>query len=80
VWIIGYSEMRPRGVFETYTKTVHSWYKRHPKRITELFFYRHFSMNQFTIDLRQKRLPGEATEDALIRIGAAYRDRVLGTM
>ncbi|MDR2246511.1 MAG: hypothetical protein LBE17_07580 [Treponema sp.] len=77
VWITGYSEMRPGGVFETYTETLRSLYKRRPKRRTELFFYRHFSMNQFTIDLRQKTLPGESTGEALIRIGAAYRKRIL---
>jgi hypothetical protein len=78
VWIIGYSEMRPGGVFETYTETIRSWYKRRPKRKTEVFFYRHFSMNQFTIDLRQRTLPGENAAAALIRIGAAYRERILG--
>ncbi|MDR0760812.1 MAG: hypothetical protein LBF74_12025 [Treponema sp.] len=78
VWIIGYSEMRTGGIFETYTETLRSLYKRRPKRRAELFFYRHFSMNQFTIDLRQKSRSGENTEQALIRIGAAYRERVLG--
>jgi hypothetical protein len=78
VWIIGYSEMRTGGIFEAYTETIRSWYKRRPRRKTELFFYRHFSMNQFTIDLRQKTLAGESTGDTLLRIGAAYRERVLG--
>ncbi|MDR2743325.1 MAG: hypothetical protein LBB98_14410 [Treponema sp.] len=78
VWITGYSEMRTGGVFETYTDTIRSWYKRHPKRKTELFFYRHFSMNQFTIDFHQKILPGENAGETLIRIGTAYRERILG--
>jgi hypothetical protein len=77
VWIIGYSEMRAGGIFEVYTETIRSWYKSRPKRKTELFFYRHFSMNQFTIDLRQKILAGESTEEALIRIGTVYRERIL---
>jgi hypothetical protein len=77
VWIIGYSEMRTGGIFETYTKTIRAWYKRRPKRRTELFFYRHFSMNQFTIDLRRQSLEGEDTAEALARIGAVYRERVL---
>ncbi|MDR2070711.1 MAG: hypothetical protein LBP81_04770 [Treponema sp.] len=78
VWIIGYSEMRTGGIFETYTETIRTWYKRRPRRKTELFFYRHFSMNQFTIDLRQKSLAGESVEETLIRIGTAYRERILG--
>jgi hypothetical protein len=43
-----------------------------------VFLYRHFSMNQFTINLRQETRPGEKTEDALLRIGRAYRERILG--
>jgi hypothetical protein len=78
VWIIGYSEMRTGGIFETYTETIRSWYNCRPKRRAELFFYRHFSMNQFTIDLRRKTLPEESAADALIRIGTAYRKRILG--
>jgi hypothetical protein len=78
VWIIGYSQMRTGGIFETYTETIRSRYKRRPKRTTELFLYRHFSMNQFTIDLGRQSLAGESAEEALLRIGTAYRKRVLG--
>jgi hypothetical protein len=78
VWIIGYSEMKAGGIFEAYTEAIRAWYKNRPRRRGELFFYRHFSMNQFTIDLRQKTLAGESPGETLKRIGAAYRDRVLG--
>jgi hypothetical protein len=77
VWIIGYSEMRTGGIFEAYTETIRAWYKRRPKRKTELFFYRHFSMNQFTIDLRRQAREGEGRADTLARMGAAYRERIL---
>jgi hypothetical protein len=78
VWIIGYSQMRTGGIFETYTESIRSRYKSRLKRKSELFFYRHFSMNQFTIDLRQKSQAGESVREALFRIGTAYRQRVLG--
>ena len=77
VWIIGYSEMKKGGVFETYTDTLKDLYRKFRRRREELFFYRHFSMNQFTIDLSRQRLDGEGTTEALNRIGAAYRERVL---
>jgi hypothetical protein len=35
-------------------------------------------MNQFTIDLRKQVLPTEAVPETLERIGAMYRERVLG--
>jgi hypothetical protein len=78
VWIIGYSEMKKGGIFETYTETLREIYaKQNSRRREELFFYRHFSMNQFTIDLSQQRRDGEETDEALKRIGAVYRERIL---
>jgi hypothetical protein len=84
VWIIGYSEMKRGGIFEAYTETLGQLYW--PESLTgrappgeQLFLYRHFSMNQFTIDLRQQAAPGESTAETLARIGAAYRQRILGS-
>jgi hypothetical protein len=84
VWITGYSEMKRGGIFEVYTKTLGDLYgPESPKpapaaRSGELFFFRHFSMNQFTIDLHQQAVPGEPLPESLNRIGRAYRRRVLG--
>jgi hypothetical protein len=77
VWIIGYSEMKKGGIFEVYTAALKeaaagtSLYDR-------LFFYRHFSMNQFTIDLHKQARQGDTTAQSLERIGTAYRERILG--
>jgi hypothetical protein len=84
VWIIGYSEMKKGGIFEAYTETLESLYgPESPQaaaaaRREELFFFRHFSMNQFTIDLSRQALPGETVQAGLNRIGRAYRRRILG--
>jgi len=78
VWIIGYSEMKKGGVFETYTETLKSLCAANPRLKDGILFFRHFSMNQFTIDLKQQTRSGETTEESLLRIGAAYRKRVLG--
>jgi hypothetical protein len=82
VWITGYSEMKQGGVFAAYTETLGSLYSAESPeakaRREELFFYRHFSMNQFTIDLCRQAVPGETLEERLDRIGKAYRQRILG--
>jgi hypothetical protein len=78
VWIIGYSEMKKGGVFETYTDDLIKLYAKFPKRREEIYFFRHFSMNQFTIDFKKQALPGESTIETLKRIGTAYRERVMG--
>ncbi|MDR1250309.1 MAG: uracil-DNA glycosylase family protein [Treponema sp.] len=76
VWIIGYSEMKKGGIFEVYTTALQQ--AADAKLYDRLFFYRHFSMNQFTIDLHKQARQGESTAQTLERIGTAYRERILG--
>lgn len=78
VWIIGYSEMKKKGLFEIYTDTVQSLYRENEVLRKKIFLYRHFSMNQFTIDLNQKKRKDENAAEALARIGEEYRMRILG--
>jgi hypothetical protein len=76
VWICGYSEMKKGGVFDAYTQELKALYGGNA--LEELvFLYRHFSMNQFTIDLKQQTFRGEPLEKALERIGKAYREKFL---
>jgi hypothetical protein len=77
VWITGYSEMKKGGIFEAYTETLKELYSSDHDKLMQLFIYRHFSMNQFTIDLKQQAIPGENVKKTLNRIGAAYRKRIL---
>jgi hypothetical protein len=78
VWITGYSEMKKGGIFEVYTENLKELYAKKTDLYKQLFFFRHFSMNQFTIDLKQQTLEGESLTKSLNRIGAAYRYRILG--
>jgi hypothetical protein len=76
VWITGYSEMKKTGVFAAYTNELKTIYNK-SELVKTLFLYRHFSMNQFTIDLKRQAAPGESTARTLKRIGAAYRRKFL---
>jgi len=76
VWITGYSEMNKTGVFAAYTNELKAIYNKSELEKT-LFLYRHFSMNQFTIDLKRQAAPGESAAKTLKRIGAAYRRKFL---
>ncbi|MCL2196454.1 MAG: hypothetical protein FWB77_02440 [Treponema sp.] len=78
VWIIGYSEMRKGGIFEVYTEYLKNIYADKKELYNQIFFYRHFSMNQFTIDLKQQVQEGESVAKSLKRIGKTYRERILG--
>ena len=80
IWITGYSEMKKGGVFEVYTNELKNIYGPQGEKAAfgnTLFLYRHFSMNQFTIDLKKQTLPGESITETLARIGKAYRQRFL---
>jgi hypothetical protein len=77
VWIIGYCEMCKGGIFETYTEKLKELYADNEEIYKQLFFYRHFSMNQFTIDLKQQAKQDENVKKSLTRIGEAYRKRIL---
>jgi hypothetical protein len=76
VWITGYSEMKKTGIFVAYTNELKTIYDK-SELVKTLFLYRHFSMNQFTIDLKRRTAPGESTARALKRIGAEYRQKFL---
>ena len=80
VYIIGYSEMKKGGLFETYTEELKRLYADKPEMYKQLFFFRHFSMNQFTIDLKKQALPGESISKSLKRIGEGYRQRILNNV
>jgi hypothetical protein len=79
VWITGYSEMRRGGIFDPYTAALVGLYAgAKPFLRDQVFLYRHFSMNQFSADLRRQTLEGEGVRPALDRIGRSYRQRILG--
>jgi hypothetical protein len=78
VWITGYSEMKKGGVFEVYTDRLKELYADKPDLYKQILFFRHFSMNQFTIDLKKQTADGETVAKTLKRIGCAYRKRILG--
>ena len=88
VWITGYCELGKNGIFESYTEELKAVYgKSNLKK--SVFLFRHFSMNQFTADLKRQATvlkrntaadntpPGETLAETLRRIGTAYRKRFL---
>ena len=76
VWITGYSEMGKKGVFAAYTEELKTVYGNSNLK-EAVFVYRHFSMNQFTIDLKKQAAPDEPLSQTLQRIGTEYRRRFL---
>lgn len=81
VWICGYSEMKKRGIFEPYTDALQDLIRDGTLDRNDVFLYRHFSMNQFTIDLRKKSPPNASAQcaaETLRQTGTDYRKKILG--
>jgi hypothetical protein len=78
IWISGYSEMKSRGIFAVYTGALRDLIMNGTLDKNSVFIYRHFSMNQFTIDLR-KKMPeyGTGVVETLRLMGTEYRERIL---
>jgi hypothetical protein len=74
IWITGYSEMKKGGIFAVYTDVLRDLLI---KNKLPLLVFRHFSMNQFTVDLKRKSQYASIQKN-LYTIGSAYRKRILG--
>lgn len=84
LWIIGYSEMKTKGLFEPFSRALTGIYGASTANAAlapearRVLLLRHFSMNQFTVDLRKRALPEESIDRTIERVGSDYRHRVLG--
>jgi hypothetical protein len=79
VWITGYSEMKKNGIFAEYTSRLQEIYADAPELRKQVYLYRHFSMNQFTIELNQRlTADGGSLQDTLQSIGRAHAQAILG--
>jgi len=82
LWIIGYSELGKGKLFETFSDALANAYGADAGSAgaaDNIYLFRHFSMNQFSADIRKRTLEGESCGEALQRIGSYYRERELGT-
>ncbi len=78
IWIIGYSELGPRGLFRIWADAFRAGLPASGLSPERILVFRHFSMNQFSADYYRNRRPDEEPMQALRRIGSAYRRDKLG--
>jgi len=79
LWISGYGELKERGLFAPYAAALREAYEGAPRRLAgKVWLFRHFSMNQFAIEVKEKADPGKPLLEELARIGVENRKRVLG--
>lgn len=73
IWLVGYSELKPRGIFSLYRdemKKNADWEK--------LFVYQHFSMNCFSKDIKNFMSSHNdlSLKDALIQLGNIHKQEI----
>lgn len=79
LWVSGYGELKPRGLFAAWAEETAALYAKAPKALRDkVWVFRHFSMNQFAIEYKQYAGTGLEPMEKLAVIGKANRVRILG--
>ncbi len=76
IWLVGYAELKPRGLFTTYRDILADEYRAQPE--SNLYVYQHFSMNCFTTDLKKRADPALSLAENLRVIGCEHRKEIFG--
>ena len=82
LWLVGYAELRPKGLFVPYRDALNAAYADCLQEVSgaasRVFVYQHFSMNRFLIDLKEKSQPELTLKENLHRTGLFHRKEILG--
>lgn len=81
LWLVGYAELKERGVFTVYRDALKACYTDGSRMIpawSGVKVYQHFSMNRFLIDLKSSRSEGEELAAALCRLGDVHKSEIFG--
>lgn len=84
LWLVGYSELKGRGLFIPYRDSFKAAYKNPSGTMNsawnEVYVYQHFSMNRFLVDLNQFQAahPDCTLLQALQMLGHQHRDEIFG--
>lgn len=74
LWIVGYSELKKKGIFEIFLQELLD--KTNEDDRKNYFLFQHFSMNRFTIDLKQNWNEALDVKENLENRGAEHRNRI----
>jgi hypothetical protein len=77
IWLVGYGELKPTGIFSEYARHLQSSLAS-TRASPGVFVYQHFSMNRFSIDLREHYDEALVLKANLAAIGLLHRKEVLG--
>ncbi len=78
IWLVGYSELKPNGIFAPYVEKLVQNCTEPEKN--PVYVFQHFSMNRFSIDLADfmKSHTELSLEEAIKALGTKHRHEILG--
>lgn len=79
LWLVGYSELKEKGIFEKYRNVLKSTYQQLDSSAWEkVFVFQHFSMNRFSIDLAEHFKEKESLLENIHRLGTVHKQEIFG--
>lgn len=83
LWLVGYSELKEKGIFGAYRNVLKSTYLSLSPEIWEkVFVFQHFSMNRFPIDLneyiRSENKEAQPLEQSIHELGLKHKLEIFG--
>lgn len=83
LWLVGYSELKEKGIFGAYRNVLKSTYlSLAPEIWKKVFVFQHFSMNRFPIDLneyiRSENKEAQPLEQSIHELGLKHKLEIFG--
>lgn len=83
LWLVGYSELKEKGIFGAYRNVLKSTYlSLSPEIWKKVFVFQHFSMNRFPIDLneyiRSENKEAQPLEQSIHELGLKHKLEIFG--
>ena len=80
LWLVGYAELKARGIFTLYRDVLKEPYKDDTNAWDRVFVFQHFSMNRFLIDLKDFRSEHKnlTLKASIEMLGEAHKNEIFG--
>ena len=83
LWLVGYSELKDKGMFSLYRDTLKEACKAESAEVwNRVYVFQHFSMNRFTIDLSDfitaNKKENAPLESNIHELGVLHRNEIFG--
>lgn len=76
IWMVGYSELKEKGLFASYKEALKNEYNSTTENWNKVFVFQHFSMNRFSIDLKafMQNHPAQSLQNSIRQLGTIHKN------